>query len=65
VVDKELLTWLQAKAEKQGISLSLLIRDLLMRLRDDDDERYWAAAGEERLETFDRQSAHSHEDAWR
>ena len=65
VIDNDLQTWLQAKADRQGISLSLLIRDLLMRLRDEDEERYWAAVGEERLETFDRKRALSNEDAWR
>jgi len=65
VVDSELLRWLRAKAEREGISVSLLIRDLLHRLRDEDEERYWAAAGEERLESFDRGTAQSHEDAWR
>jgi len=65
VVDEELLEWLRAKAERQGIAVSLLIRDLLLRLREEDEERYWAAAGAERLESFDRDAARSHEDAWR
>ncbi len=64
VVDNELLEWLQAKAKRQGISLSLLIRDLLIRVRDEDEERFWAKEGEERLETFDRSRALKHEDVW-
>ena len=64
VVDDELLAWLKARAARQGISVSLLIRDLLHRLRDEDEERFWAADGEERLESFDGEKARSHEDAW-
>ena len=65
VVDQELLGWLRVKAKGRGISVSLLIRDLLMRLHDDDEERFWALEGEERLQSFDRETARSHEDAWR
>ena len=64
VVDRGLLKWLRAKAKREGISVSLVVRDLLMRLRDEEDERYWAAAGEERLMTFSRDEAVSHEDVW-
>lgn len=65
VVDQALLGWLRAKAERRGVSVSLLIRDLLIRFRDEDEDRFWAAAGEERLQSFDRDKARSHEDAWR
>jgi hypothetical protein len=65
VVGKELFTWLRGKADRQGISVSLLVRDLLMRLRDEDEEQLWAAQGEQRLATFDREKAFDHEDAWR
>jgi len=65
VIDHELLGWLRVKAKSHGISVSLLIRDLLMSLRDDDEERFWALEGEERLQNFDRKNARSHEDAWR
>ena len=65
VVDQELLGWLRINAESRGISVSLLIRDLLMRLRDDDEERFWALEGEERLQSFERENARSHEAAWR
>ncbi len=64
VVDRGLLKWLRARAKREGISVSLVVRDLLMRLRDEEDERYWAAAGEERLESFSRDDAVSHGDVW-
>jgi hypothetical protein len=64
VVDPGLLKWLRAKAEREGISVSLVVRDLLMRMRDEEEEQYWAAAGEERLESFSRDEALRHEDIW-
>jgi hypothetical protein len=64
VVDKALMKWLRSKADDQGISVSLIVRDILMRVRDEEEERYWAAAGEERLESFSRGEGVEHDDAW-
>ena len=64
VVDTALMKWLRSKADSQGISVSLIVRDILMRVRDEEEERYWAAAGEERLESFSRGEAVEHDDAW-
>jgi predicted ATP-grasp superfamily ATP-dependent carboligase len=64
VVDKALMKWLRSKADDQGISVSLIVRDILMRVRDEEEERYWVAAGEERLESFSRAEAVEHDDAW-
>ena len=64
VVDRGLLRWLRARAKREGISVSLVVRDILMRVREEDEERYWAAAGEQRLETYSRDEAVPHEDAW-
>ena len=64
VVDRGLLKWLRAKAKREGISVSLVVRDLLIRVRNEEEEQYWAAAGEERLETFSRDDAVNHEDVW-
>jgi len=64
VVDRALMKWLRSKADDQGISVSLMVRDILMRVRDEEEERYWAAAGEERLESFTRGEAVEHDDAW-
>ena len=35
-----------------------------MRVRAEEEERYWDAAGEERLESFSRDEALRHEDIW-
>jgi hypothetical protein len=64
VVDRGLLKWLRARAQREGISVSLVVRDLLVRVRDEEEERYWAAAGEARLESFSGDDAVNHEDAW-
>jgi len=64
VVDRGLLKWLRARAKREGISVSLVVRDLLMRVRNEEEERYWAAAGEERIESFSREEALSHDDVW-
>jgi hypothetical protein len=64
VVDRGLLKWLRAKAKREGISVSLVVRDLLMRLRDEEEEQHWAAAGDERLESFSRDEALHHKDVW-
>jgi len=64
VVDRGLLKWLRARANRDGISISLLVRDILLRVREEDEERFWAAAGEERLANFSKDEALSHEDAW-
>ena len=64
VVDRALMKWLRSKADDQGISVSLVVRDILMRVRDEEEESQWAAAGEERLESFSRGEAIEHDDAW-
>ncbi len=64
VVDLGLLKWLRSMSKREGISVSLIVRDILMRVRDEEEERYWAAAGEERIESFSRDEAVEHEDVW-
>ena len=64
VVDRSVLAWLKGRASAQGISLSLVVRDILSRVRDEDEEAFWAAAGEQRLASFVREDAVPHEKAW-
>lgn len=64
VLDVGLWNWLRSKAGREGISVSLVVRDILMRVRESEDEQYWAAAGEERLESFSRAEAIEHDDVW-
>jgi hypothetical protein len=64
VIDLDLWKWLRSKAKHEGISVSLVVRDILTRARAEEEEQYWAAAGEERLESFSRDESLSHEDVW-
>ena len=64
VVDLGLWKWLRSKAGRKGISGSLVVRDILMRVRESEEEQHWAAAGEERLESFSRTEAIEHDDVW-
>lgn len=64
VVDEELAQWLRRRSVTEGRSVSLVVRDILARQYAEDEERFWAREGEERLDTFDRKAAVSHEDAW-
>jgi hypothetical protein len=64
VIDLGLWKWLRAKAKHEGISVSLVVRDILMRARAEEEEQYWAAAGEERLESFSPDESLSHKDVW-
>jgi plasmid stability protein len=64
VVDDELAQWLRRRSAKEGRSVSLVVREILAKQYAEDEERFWASEGEERLETFDRKTAVSHEDAW-
>lgn len=65
VIDKALMAWLRRRAQAQGISVSLVVRDILARVRDEDEERFWSAAGEGRLDSFVRADALPHEIAWK
>ena len=64
VVDVGLWKWLRSKAKSGGISVSLVVRDILMRVRAEEEDQYWAAAGEDRLDSFSRDEALRHEDVW-
>ena len=64
VIDLGLWKWLRTKANLEGISVSLVVRDILMRARAEEEEQYWAAAGEDRLDSFSRDDSLKHEDVW-
>jgi plasmid stability protein len=60
LVDEEL----RRRSEAEGRSVSLVVRDILTRCYADEEERFWVKDGEERLKTFDPETAISHEKAW-
>jgi len=64
VVDNALMKWLRSKANREGISVSLIVRDILLRVRDEEEDKYWAVAGEERIENFSCEEALEHDEVW-
>ena len=64
VVDEELAHWLRRRSEAEGRSVSVVVREILAQQYAEDEERFWAKEGEERLRSFDRSTSVSHEDAW-
>lgn len=64
VVDQQLADWLRQRSESEGRSVSVLVREILARHYAEEEERYWASEGEERLETFNREQAMPHQEAW-
>ena len=48
VIDEDLADWLRRRSEEEGKSVSLLVRDVLARFREEEEERYWAREGQER-----------------
>jgi predicted DNA-binding protein len=64
IIDVELAQYLRRRSEAEGRSVSLVVRDILARFYAEEEERFWAEEGEERLETFDPATAIAHEKAW-
>lgn len=64
VVEPELASWLRQRSEQEGRSLSILVRDILAKFYAEEEERFWAKEGEERLETFEPGAALTHTDVW-
>lgn len=65
VVDEEVADWLRRRSRSEGRSVSVLVREILATHRAEQEERFWAKEGEERLGSFDREAALSHEEAWK
>lgn len=64
VLDPNLYKVLNALAQKQGISLSLLARDLLKEALELHEDVYWNKTARERDKTFSYDKALSHKDIW-
>jgi len=60
VLEPPLYQWIKQAAKKQGLSLSLLIRDMIKDAFNDKEDLYWSKEGEKRLVNFSRKSAISH-----
>lgn len=64
-LEPPLQKWLKKNAEKSGLSLSSIIRDLVRDAYQESEDAYWAKEGDARVATFDRKKARSHEEAWK
>jgi hypothetical protein len=64
VVEKPIYLWLKRTARRKKISLSLLVRDLLKNAYELEEDRLLVQLAEERLKTFDRKNALTHERVW-
>ena len=56
---------LRSSARKERLSVSFVVRDMPMRVRKEDQERYWARDGESRLADFEWSRALTHRDVWK
>ena len=64
-LDSPIFHWVKEMAQKEGVSLSMRVRDFLREIYEQYEERYWAKTGEKRLKTFRAKSAVSHAKAWK
>ena len=65
VLEPALNKWLKKTAKKQGVSVSTIIRDIIRDRYLETEDEHLIREGESRLETFDRDKAVSHDDAWK
>lgn len=64
VLDKELYHTVRDLAQNQGISMSLLMRDLVKEAVELREDQALAAMAQEREESFDQNRALSHGEVW-
>ncbi len=65
VLELNLYQTLKRLAKKEGVSISLISRDLIkdaLRIRED---IYWQKVAKERESTFSKKDVKSHEDIWK
>ncbi len=64
VLERPLYEAIRYLAEKEGISLSLKVRDLVKKALETEEDIALAAIAEQREKDFDRKTALSHEAFW-
>ena len=65
VLETPLQRWVQRLAKREGLSLSMKLRDLIREAYESYEDRYWSREGEKRLRGFKRSRALSHEEFWK
>lgn len=64
VLEKQLYSALNRLAEDEGISMSMLMRDLVKEALELREDQALADFAEQREDSFDRSKALSHEEVW-
>ncbi|TKB93516.1 MAG: antitoxin, RHH family protein [Nitrospira sp.] len=64
VLDEPLYQGLRRWAKRDGISLSLKVRDLVKDALDIEEDRVLANIADGRMATFDRKAAKTHAEVW-
>lgn len=62
VLEEPLYLGVKNLARKEGVSLSLMARDLIRKALEDYEDSYWGRKAEEREKSFDIHKAHRHSD---
>lgn len=60
VLEPPLYHWIKETAKKEGLSLSLMIRDMIKDAYQEKEDLYWSIEGEKRLTTFSHKTTISH-----
>ena len=60
VLEPPLYQWIKQMARKQGLSLSLALRDLIKNAYSEQEDAFWSVEGEKRLSTFTHKKAIAH-----
>lgn len=65
VLEKPLYARLRKLATKEGVSLSTKVRDLIREALEEYEDAYLVRVAEERMKTFDRSKALTHDQVWK
>lgn len=65
VLEKPLFLRLKKLAVKDGVSLSTKVRDLIRGALEEYEDAYLVRAAEDRMKTFERDKALTHEQVWK
>jgi predicted DNA-binding protein len=64
VVERPLYTAIHDMAEDSGISMAMVVRDLIKEALELKEDATLAAFADERMKSFNRKKALSHDEAW-
>jgi len=64
-VDKSIYSIIETLAKEKGVSMSMIIRDLIKEALEVNEDAFLADFAEEREKTLDREETLSHEEVWK